>query len=159
MVGIYADIARRFCPGVLEVLHGRDVTAHRAAETPLMPIRSVWAGTPARARRRRATAAAVTGRPTGCLASLPSMTSLSWLPAIKWTCTRSRTESRRLTMVDLRSCPFCGGNEIIIRPVYYAGIVNPRFYAQCRRCFAQTAPKWTTKLGAVKDWNRRADNG
>lgn len=24
-------------------------------------------------------------------------------------------------MVDLRSCPFCGGNEIIIRPVYYAG--------------------------------------
>jgi hypothetical protein len=62
-------------------------------------------------------------------------------------------------MADLRTCPFCGGNEIIIRPVYYAGIINPRFYAQCRRCFAQTAPKWTTKLGAVKDWNRRADNG
>ena len=29
-------------------------------------------------------------------------------------------------MVDLRSCPFCGGNEIIIRPVYYAGIVNTK---------------------------------
>ena len=97
----------------------------RTSRTPgqnlrAVPIRSVWAGTPARARRRRATAAAVTGRPTGCLASLPSMTSLSWLPAIKWTCypfADRRERGKGLpTMVDLRSCPFCGGNEMVVRP-------------------------------------------
>lgn len=61
-------------------------------------------------------------------------------------------------MEELKPCPFCGGREIIIRQVLYAGIDKPRFYAQCQKCFAQTAIGWSTKSGAVKAWNRRVNN-
>ena len=30
-------------------------------------------------------------------------------------------------MADLKQCPFCGGNEIIIRQIEYVGITEPRF--------------------------------
>ena len=44
-------------------------------------------------------------------------------------------------MADLKQCPFCGGNEIIIRQIEYVGITTPRFYAQyCSDC-------WTEWLG------------
>lgn len=59
--------------------------------------------------------------------------------------------------IEFKPCPFCGGNEIIIRPVCGAGVNNLRFYAQCRRCFASTAPVWTTKSGAIKAWNIRSE--
>lgn len=52
-------------------------------------------------------------------------------------------------MADLKQCPFCGGNEIIIRQIEYVGITTPRFYAQCRHCFAQTGLGWTTEKGAI----------
>lgn len=122
-----AEATRRFGPDMLKWRfrcpmcgHVASVQDFKDAERNLRtaPIRSVWAGTPARARRRRVTAAAVTGRPTGCSASLLSMTSLSWLPAIKWTCTRSRTESRRLTMAEYHVG--CGAFAI------YAGTLNSR---------------------------------
>lgn len=29
-------------------------------------------------------------------------------------------------MADLKQCPFCGGNEIIIRQIEYVGITTPR---------------------------------
>lgn len=61
-------------------------------------------------------------------------------------------------MADLKQCPFCGGNEIIIRQIEYVGITTPRFYAQCRHCFAQTGPGWTTEKGAIVAWNMRADD-
>lgn len=62
-------------------------------------------------------------------------------------------------MNKLKPCPFCGGNEIIIRQIEYAGITTPRFFVQCRHCFAQTGMGWTTKKGAIVAWNMRADNG
>ena len=62
-------------------------------------------------------------------------------------------------MDKLKPCPFCGGNEITIRQIEYAGIIEPRFYAQCRNCFAQTGPGWITEKGAVEAWNRRVSDG
>lgn len=47
-----------------------------------------------------------------------SMTSLSWPPAIRWTCTRSQTENRRLTMAEYHVG--CGAFAI------YAGTLNSR---------------------------------
>lgn len=61
-------------------------------------------------------------------------------------------------MADLKQCPFCGGNEIIIRHIEYVGIPEPRFFAQCRNCFAQTGAGWTTEKGAIVTWNMRAND-
>lgn len=40
-------------------------------------------------------------RPTDCSVFPLSTTSLSWPPTTKWTCTRSQTENRRLTMAEI----------------------------------------------------------
>lgn len=58
----------------------------------------------------------------------------------------------------LKPCPFCGGKDIIVRPVQYAGIVKTHFYVQCRECFARSGMGWTAKAKAIEAWNRRADN-
>ena len=62
-------------------------------------------------------------------------------------------------MHDIKPCPFCGGKDIVVRPVQYAGIVKTHFYVQCRECFAQSGMGWTAKARAIEAWNRRADNG
>lgn len=61
-------------------------------------------------------------------------------------------------MAELKRCPFCGGEEIIIRPVQYAGLLRSRFYVQCRDCFARQGD-YFTKSGAADAWNRRVSDG
>lgn len=60
-------------------------------------------------------------------------------------------------MDKLKPCPFCGykGVEILAddnKYLYY------RYFSQCQRCGAG-AKRGHTKEDAVKEWNRRADNG
>ena len=59
--------------------------------------------------------------------------------------------------IKLKPCPFCGytGAEIIEaenKYLYY------RYMAQCQKCGAM-AKLCRTKEEAVKNWNRRDDNG
>lgn len=60
-------------------------------------------------------------------------------------------------MAELKPCPFCGykGIEILTdgnEYLYY------RYFSQCQRCGAG-AKRGHTKEDAVKEWNRRVDNG
>ena len=62
-----------------------------------------------------------------------------------------------LKMAELKPCPFCGykGVEILAddnKYLYY------RYFSQCQRCGAG-AKRGHTKEDAVKEWNRRANNG
>lgn len=59
--------------------------------------------------------------------------------------------------LKLRNCPFCGykGVEILADDNEY---LYYRYFSQCQRCGAG-AKRGHTKEDAVKEWNRRADNG
>lgn len=60
-------------------------------------------------------------------------------------------------MAELKPCPFCGykGVEILADDNEY---LYYRFFSQCQKCGAG-AKRGHTKEDAVKEWNRRADNG
>lgn len=59
--------------------------------------------------------------------------------------------------LKLRNCPFCGykGVEILADDNEY---LYYRYFSQCQRCGAG-AKRGHKKEDAVKEWNRRADNG
>ena len=52
---------------------------------------------------------------------------------------------------DLKPCPFCGGEDVIITE-YDAVVV----FVQCDNCCA-TFPHFDSKEEAITAWNRRAD--
>lgn len=60
-------------------------------------------------------------------------------------------------MYILKSCPFCGykGVEILADSNEY---LCYRYFAQCCKCGA-TAKRGRTEIAAIKEWNKRADNG
>lgn len=60
-------------------------------------------------------------------------------------------------MYILKPCPFCGykGVEILVDANEY---LCYRYFAQCCKCGA-TAKRGRTEIAAIKEWNRRADNG
>lgn len=60
-------------------------------------------------------------------------------------------------MTELKPCPFCGykGIEILADENEY---LHYRYFSQCQRCGAG-AKRGHTKEDAIKEWNRRTDNG
>lgn len=74
---------------------------------------------------------------------------------------RSKTQIGGPIMAKLKPCPFCGGNAIIesfsVRKGFEANV-------SCTECLANMPTitfdfEETAYLEAIKDWNRRADNG
>jgi len=55
--------------------------------------------------------------------------------------------------MELKPCPFCGGEEVRTFKYSFAG--EPDVYAQCQNCAAD-GPMGDTKEMAVEKWNRRA---
>lgn len=56
-------------------------------------------------------------------------------------------------MIDLKPCPFCGGNEVKVRHEKYW---RPKLSSNviCKECFANTG--WfDTDEEAINAWNRR----
>lgn len=61
-------------------------------------------------------------------------------------------------MVDLKPCPFCGGEARLF--------VNDGISVVCTKCYARTMVRVDTMEGkssavesVIEAWNRRADNG
>ena len=65
-------------------------------------------------------------------------------------------------MIELKPCPFCGGNSIVMHdvPGTFGKSTHTRLYhyMQCRDCFAQTGYHGT-KPKTIEAWNRRDEHG
>lgn len=59
-------------------------------------------------------------------------------------------------MSDLKPCPFCGGEAIILKADQYHQFPNTH-YISCRDCTAGIGPL-DTEAEAIEAWNRRADD-
>lgn len=60
-------------------------------------------------------------------------------------------------MTELKPCPFCGGKAKLHNEVFAEFCVKV-FYVQCTNCGVRTMKDGFTEY-AVKDWNRRVNNG
>ena len=56
-------------------------------------------------------------------------------------------------MSELKPCPFCGYEEMVVSPTGYHGA----YIAYCIRCHASTGD-YDTKVEAIEAWNRRAND-
>ena len=55
--------------------------------------------------------------------------------------------------VELKPCPFCGGEAEVIRGWRY-DYLRPMFKICCKRCQVRQGLH-KTRIGAIADWNRR----
>lgn len=53
---------------------------------------------------------------------------------------------------ELKPCPFCGGEQIIIKRGKFM------WWCKCEKCNAESGVR-SKKLDAIYAWNRRVDNG
>lgn len=60
-------------------------------------------------------------------------------------------------MPELKSCPFCGGNNVEVRCQTFVGIYRKDYAVFCYDCHFGLAWK-DTEREAIEAWNRRADN-
>lgn len=59
-------------------------------------------------------------------------------------------------MIDLKPCPFCGGEAMIVEHTFYE--LNPTYGIYCKNCEAKTRQFYKTEEDAAEAWNRRANN-
>lgn len=55
-------------------------------------------------------------------------------------------------MVELKPCPFCGGEAII------DDCGEHRYFVRCTKCSINQDKLFTQKCDAARAWNRRANN-
>lgn len=63
-------------------------------------------------------------------------------------------------MSEIKPCPFCGGEDIIVRPApkpFLGDYKRTYKFAQCRYCLARTG-EYGTEPKAIEAWNRRVQD-
>lgn len=59
--------------------------------------------------------------------------------------------------MELKPCPFCGGEACMQEHVFHG--YTSTYGVVCLDCCAETRQFYDTKEEAAEAWNRRADNG
>ena len=59
-------------------------------------------------------------------------------------------------MAELKPCPFCGENAILLTVSETFGLPL-LFFVACCRCGVETKRTYRTKKEAISAWNRRAE--
>lgn len=75
---------------------------------------------------------------------------------IYWTCRIGIRQ--REAMIELKPCPFCGGNarlNSLLRYVYDAAAAEFYFYVMCGLCLNRTASFKDDEKIPIKLWNKR----
>lgn len=62
-------------------------------------------------------------------------------------------------MEQLKPCPFCGGEAYIYSFPVSVSTTGYAYYVKCKTCYAEYNFPQETKMEAVADWNRRAEDG
>ena len=60
----------------------------------------------------------------------------------------------REKLVDLKPCPFCGGEADVIEHLFYEH--DSLYGLQCKKCKAKTYLFYESEEKAIEAWNRRA---
>lgn len=58
--------------------------------------------------------------------------------------------------IELKSCPYCGGEAKLIKRKFKAGLfpVGGTYYVHCKSCLIQTQPRNKKEI-VIEIWNRR----
>jgi len=56
---------------------------------------------------------------------------------------------------ELKPCPFCGGNDIVVCEEQAQARSWPYWYVWCRDCDVHGPSRMDGEAGAVADWNDR----
>lgn len=61
-------------------------------------------------------------------------------------------------MSELKPCPFCGGNAVLIQRAFKTGFYpsGGTYYVHCKSCLITTQPR-RKKEPVIETWNRRAE--
>ena len=59
-------------------------------------------------------------------------------------------------MYELKPCPFCGGEAVVIEHPLEPQITT--FGVECSWCGGKTEQNFVSKIGAIGAWNRRAND-
>ena len=60
----------------------------------------------------------------------------------------------REKLVDLKPCPFCGGEADVIEHLFHG--LDSSYGLQCKKCKAETYQFYKSKEKAIEAWNHRA---
>ena len=60
----------------------------------------------------------------------------------------------REKLVDLKPCPFCGGEADVIEHLFHG--LDSSYGLQCKKCEAETYQFYRSEEKAIKAWNSRA---
>lgn len=58
-------------------------------------------------------------------------------------------------MEELKPCPFCGSNEILVHASHFAMQDGPRYRVRCKRCSCELTWSFTSMEDLTAAWNRR----
>lgn len=62
-------------------------------------------------------------------------------------------------MEELKNCPFCGSNEILVHTAHFAMDNGPRYHVRCKRCPCELTWSFTSMEDLTAAWNRREKRG
>ena len=60
----------------------------------------------------------------------------------------------REKLIDLKPCPFCGGEADVIEHLFHR--LDSSYGLQCKKCKAETYQFYESEEKAIEAWNRRA---
>ena len=58
--------------------------------------------------------------------------------------------------LEIKKCPFCGGEAVVCQSKSYTG--RTYYYVVCGKCRTEQGKTYSTKQYAIKIWNRRTNS-
>lgn len=80
-----------------------------------------------------------------------------WAERKKWKHGEVKLPRIELTIREVKTCPFCGGQSDCATHYLYGKVKG--YFVYCKKCGIEQGKIYKSKQGAIKAWKRRVDDG